>query len=86
MQSFDQSNKNFWSFVEYNLPNYSEMSGMNSVGQSGFGSSQSMSNNSRGLQGSVSSGFSGSRMGMSSNNSNKITGLSYQEAKAKSMK
>lgn len=86
MQSFDQSNKNFWSFVEYNLPNYSEMSGMNSVGQSGFGSSQSMSNNSRGLQGSGSSGFSGSRMGMSLNNSNKITGLSYQEAKVKSMK
>ena len=78
-QSFDQSNKNFWSFVDFNLAgdqNNSNMSG-NVSGASGF---RNTSNN------QTSNGFSGSQsggMGMSSG-SNKISGLSYQEAKMKS--
>ena len=86
-QSYDQSNKNFWSFVDYNLAgdmNNSNMNG-NVSGASGFGSNN-QTINSNAFSGSGGSGFSGSRsggMGMQSG-ANKITGLSYQEAKLKS--
>ena len=86
-QSFDQSNKNFWSFVDYNAgdmsnPNMND----NGTGSSGFrNTSNNQTLGSNAFSGSG-SGFSGSRsggMGMQ-NASNKISGLSYQEAKIKS--
>ena len=57
-----------------------------SAGTSGFGNSLSQTNNSKAFGGSGSSGFSGSRSGMGMQTaSNKITGLSYQDAKTKSL-
>jgi hypothetical protein len=65
--------------------NDSNMNGY-SAGTSGFGNnSQSQTYNSNAFSGSGSSGFSGSRSGMGMQTiSNKITGLTYQEAKMKS--
>jgi hypothetical protein len=84
-QSFDQSNKNFWSFVDYNAGDMSNSNMNDNVsGSSGFrNTSNNQTLNSNAFSGS---GFSGSRsggMGMQTN-SNKISGLSYQDAKIKS--
>lgn len=68
-QSYDQSNKNFWSFVENNMGNDSGMT-MSSSSQQSF----SNSNN---------TGFSQTNFSQSSANPNKMTGLSYQEARAR---
>ena len=81
-QSFDQSNKNFWSFVDYNAGDMSNSNMNDNVsGSSGFrNTSNNQTINSSGNE------FSGSRsggMGMQTN-SNKISGLSYQDAKIKS--
>lgn len=68
-QSYDQSNKNFWSFVENNIENNPGIT-MTSSQQQSF----SNSNN---------SGFSQTNFSQSNANSNKITGLSYQEARTR---
>lgn len=68
-QSYDQSNKNFWSFVENNMGNGSGVS-MSS------GTQQSFSN-------SNNTGFSQTNFSQSNANPNKITGLSYQEARTR---
>lgn len=69
-QSFDQSTKNFWSFIENNnVGNNSELT--KSMIQQ-----QSFTNLNNG-------GFSQTNFSQSSANPNKITGLSYQAARTK---
>ena len=87
-QSFDQSNKNFWSFVDYNMNN-SNMNENMSAGASGFrntSNNQTINSNTFSGSGLGGSGFSGFRSGgmETQNMSYKISGLSYQEAKMKS--
>ena len=90
-QSYDQSQKNFWSFVDYNLlgdMNMNNMSDNFSAASSLKNSSHNitMNSNPNAFSGSgFSSGFRSSGNGMH-NGSNKITGLTYQEAKMKSTK
>lgn len=68
-QSYDQSNKNFWSFVDSNS-GYSSGMTMSSSSQQNF----SNSNN---------TGFSQTNFSQTNVNPNKITGLSYQEARTR---
>ena len=67
-QSFDQSNKNFWYFLENNNGNSS------GITMSPSEQSFSNSNNTR---------FSQTNSSQSSGNPNKVTGLSYQEARTR---
>ena len=74
-QSYDQANKNFWSFIDHNLSSDNSYTGFETNG---------INSNSQSFQGnSVKSGFSQSGFMGSASNSNKITGLTYQEAKTR---
>ncbi len=75
-QSYDQSNKNFWSFLENNNGN-SSGSGMS------MSSSQSQHQSFSNSISSNKSGFAQTNFSQSSANPNKMTGLSYQEARTR---
>jgi len=66
-QSYDQANKNFWSFVDYNIDNNTGMT-INSQTSSNYTNSV---------------GFSQTNFNQSGSITNKFTGLSYQEARNK---
>jgi hypothetical protein len=93
-QSYDQSHKNFWSFVDFNL--VGDMY-MNNISENVSGASGSLSLNNilnnhtinshtKSFSGSGSSSVFRSSGNGIQNSLNKITGLSYQEAKMKSTK